>query len=106
MLTELLVDSAPADPPQPGWIELLPAVPDFLPSGRLRGIRTGTGAIVLDLHWDLTAGQAEVILVARTTREIALSCRQRGRQRVTLPAKRPVRVSFEWPDDPATAATR
>ena len=101
VLTELLVDSAPPGPAQPGWIELLPAVPDYLPSGRLCGVRTLTGALVADLRWDLTAGRAEVVLVARTTREIALACRQRDRQRVTLPATRPVRVSFEWPVSPA-----
>jgi hypothetical protein len=104
VLTELLVDSAPAGPGQPGWIELLPAVPDWLPSGRLRGIRTLTGALVADLHWDLAAGRAEVVLVARTTKEIALACRQRDRQQITLPAERPVQISFEWPGDPT--ATR
>jgi hypothetical protein len=101
VLTELLVDSAPAGQDQPGWIELLPAVPDFLPSGRLRGIRTRAGVLVADLHWDLTAGRAEVVLVARAPREIALACRQHDRQRVTLPATQPVPVSFEWPADPA-----
>ena len=101
VLTELLVDSAPSGPGQPGWIELLPAVPDYLPSGRLRGIRTLTGALVVDLRWDLTAGRAEVVLVSHTTRDIALACRQRDQQRVTLPATRPVRVSFEWPGRPA-----
>ncbi|MGD0704095.1 MAG: glycoside hydrolase N-terminal domain-containing protein [Trebonia sp.] len=101
VLTELLVDSAPAGPAQPGWIELLPAVPDFLPSGRLRGIRTRTGVLVADLHWDLAAGRAEVVLVAHAPREIALACRQHDRQRVTLPATQPVPVSFEWPADPA-----
>jgi alpha-L-fucosidase 2 len=101
VLTELLVDSAPSGQDQPGWIEVLPAVPDYLPSGRLHGIRTLTGALVADLRWDLAAGRAEVVLVSHTTRDIVLACRQRDQQRVTLPATRPVRVSFEWPGSPA-----
>jgi hypothetical protein len=106
VLAELLVDSAPAGQAGPGWIELLPAVPGFLPRGRLRGARTRTGVCVADLRWDLTAGQAEVLLVARTAREIALSCRQRDRRLVTVRANRPVHVSFAWPDDPANHSAR
>ena len=47
------------------------------------------GAAFADLRWDLAAGRAEAILVAQTTREIAVACRQRDRQRLTLPATRP-----------------
>jgi alpha-L-fucosidase 2 len=102
VLTELLVDSAPAGQGRPGWIELLPAVPDFLPSGRLRGARTRTGVRVADLCWDLTVGQAAVVLIADTARELALSCRQRDQRLVTVPAAQPVQVSFTWPGEPTS----
>lgn len=96
LLAELLVDSAAPVAGRPGWIELLPAVPDYLPSGRLRGVRTLTGVLVTDLRWDLDGGQAHVTLVSRADQEIDLSCRELGRQRVFLPAARPFRASYEW----------
>jgi alpha-L-fucosidase 2 len=95
VLTELLVDSVPASDGGPCRIELLPAVPDFLPAGRLRGARTLAGVRVAELRWDAVAGQAEAVLLSVTDREADVSCRGSvpGR-RVTLPAGIPVRLTW------------
>ena len=103
VLIEMLVDSCPPARGRPGWVELLPAVPDFLPAGKLRGVRTLTGARV-DLSWNLTAGQdgqdgqggqvgrAEAVLMCPDRLEIDVRFRQGSCRRVTLPAGQPVRV--------------
>ena len=96
VLTEMLVDSVPADESGPGRIELLPAVPDFLPTGRLRGARTLAGVRVAELRWDAVAGQAEAVLLSAADREADVSCRGSApRRRVTLPAGTPVRMTWE-----------
>ena len=95
VLAELLVDSVPADGAGPGRIELLPAVPAFMPSGRLRGIRTLTGVRVAELRWD-AAGEAEAVLEAVADREVDVSCRGPARcRRVRLAAGTPMRMTWE-----------
>jgi hypothetical protein len=95
VLTEMLVDSIPPGESGPGRIELLPAVPDFLPSGRLTGARTLLGVRVAELRWDTVAGQAEAVLLACVDREADVSCRRRAPcQRVRLPAGTPVRLAW------------
>ena len=44
LLAEMLVDSVPGGEAGAGRVELLPALPAFLPRGRVRGLRTLTGA--------------------------------------------------------------
>lgn len=85
VLAELLVDSVP------GRIELLPAVPDCLPAGRLRGVATLAGVIVADLRWD-AAGGAEAVLVSAAPRQVDVGFRRAPARRVRLPAGQPVRV--------------
>jgi alpha-L-fucosidase 2 len=102
LLTELLVDSVPAGEAGPGRIELLPARPGFLPSGRLHGVRTLTGVRVADLRWDAATGRAEAVLLSAVARQVEVSCRPPSparrasppspARRVTLPAGMPVRL--------------
>ncbi|HTU74809.1 MAG TPA: glycoside hydrolase N-terminal domain-containing protein [Trebonia sp.] len=105
VLAELLVDSAPAGEAGPGWIELLPAVPDFLPRGRLSGARTLLGVRVSELRWDTVAGRAEAELLSAIDQEADISCRGHAqRQRVWLPAGTPVRLA--WRTDVAAISGR
>jgi alpha-L-fucosidase 2 len=95
ILAEMLVDSAPADDAGPGWIELLPAVPDFLPRGRLSGVRTLLGVRVTELSWDTVTGRAEAELLSAVDREADVSCRRHGPpRRVRLPGGTPVRLAW------------
>jgi hypothetical protein len=86
VLTEMLVDSVP------GRIELLPAVPDCLPAGRLRGARTLAGVLVADLRWDAATGEAEAVLVSSASRQADVAFWHAPARRVTLPAGKPVRI--------------
>ena len=91
VLIEMLVGSqAPPGPGRPGRVELLPARPDFLPAGRLRGVRTLTGVLVADLRWDAAA--ADTVLVSRVTRQIEVRFGPEPWRMVTLPAGRPIRI--------------
>jgi alpha-L-fucosidase 2 len=95
VLTEMLADSVPADETGPGRIELLPAVPDFLPTGRLSGVRTLLGVRVAELRWDTVAGHAEAVLLSAVDTEADVSCRRQfTRRRVRLPAGTPVRLGW------------
>ncbi len=85
VLAEMLVDSVP------GRIELLPAVPDYLPSGRVRGLRTVAGVIVADLRWD-AAGDAEAVLLSAARRQVSVRFWQAPARCVALPAGQPVPV--------------
>lgn len=85
VLAEMLVDSVP------GRIELLPAVPDYLPSGRLRWARTLSGAVVADLRWD-ASGHAEAVLVSAADQQVDVGFWQGPARCVALPAGQPVRV--------------
>jgi alpha-L-fucosidase 2 len=105
VLIEMLVDSVPGTvargrlgrpgrPGRPGRVELLPAVPDFLPAGRLRGGRTLAGVLVADLRWNTEAGDAEAVLISRAGQQVDVGCWQAPAQRVTLPAGQPVRMTW------------
>ncbi len=109
VLTEMLVDSVPARDGRPARVELLPAVPGFLPAGRLRGARTLAG-VGLDLTWDLAARKCQAELCSRAGQQIELAWRaaarcqadagRAGRLRpgvwsLELPAEVPVRVRME-----------
>jgi hypothetical protein len=96
VLAEMLVDSVPGGETCPSRIELLPAVPAFLPSGRLRGIRTLAGVRVAELRWDTATREAEAVLVSATGCEADISCwGSAPRRRVTLPPGTPVWMSWE-----------
>ena len=96
VLAEMLVDSAPGlDETCPSriglrCIDLLPAVPAFLPSGRLRGARTLAGVRVVSLRWDAATGEAEAVLKSARECAVEISCwGSAARRRVTLPAGTP-----------------
>ena len=97
LLAEMLVDSVPPDETGPGRIELLPALPGFLPAGRLAGARTLLGVRVVELRWDTAAGHAEAVLLSAVDCVADVSCRRQARW-VRLPARRPVRLAWELSD--------
>ncbi len=74
LLLEMLVDSVPPRAGRPARVELLPALPAFLPAGRLRGARTLAG-VAVDLTWDLPAGLVKAALRSRIRQQIELICR-------------------------------
>jgi hypothetical protein len=96
LLAEMLVDSVPSGEAGSGRVELLPALPAFLPRGRVRGLRTLTGARVASLRWDAAAGTAEAVLVSAAGGEIDVSCWGSGQVRsIRLPGNEPVWLSWE-----------
>jgi alpha-L-fucosidase 2 len=96
LLAEMLVDSVPAGKTSPGRVELLPAVPEFLPRGLVRGLRTLTGARLVSLRWDAADGTAEAVLESAAGGEVEVSCWGSDRsRRVLLPAGDQVRLSWE-----------
>jgi hypothetical protein len=90
VLGELLVDSVP------GRIELLPAVPGYLMSGRLRGVRTLTGVTVADLRWDAVGGDAEAVLVSPAGQRVDVVFGRNPARCVTMPAGKPVRMRVRF----------
>ncbi len=68
LLIEALVDA------EPGRVELLPAVPDSMPAGQLRGARTVAGITVTDLRWDTSTRLVEVVLQSDVTRSVVVVC--------------------------------
>jgi alpha-L-fucosidase 2 len=118
LLTELLADSVPARPGRLARLVLLPAVPGFLPAGRLRGARTLVPGR-LDLAWDLRAGTAVAELTAPVSQPVELTCpaaavgagaqctasvpaRQvrPGIWRLDLTASQPARIALDWAPAP------
>jgi alpha-L-fucosidase 2 len=93
VLIEMLVDSVPPARDTLARIDLLPAVPDFLPAGRLRGARTLAGVLVADMRWNTARGDAEAVLVSRACQQADIGFCQAPARRVTLPAGQPVRIT-------------
>ena len=120
LLAELLADSIPARPGRLARLVLLPAVPGFLPAGRLRGARTLLPARI-DLAWDLRAGTATAGLTCPVTQSIELTCPaaaehagarctasgparplRPGAWRLELTAARPAEITIDWPPTPGS----
>jgi len=96
LLAEMLVDSVPGGEAGHGRVELLPALPAFLPRGLVRGLRTLTGARVASLRWDAAAGTAEAVLVSAAGGEVDVGCWGSGHVRsVRLRGTEPVRLGWE-----------
>ena len=96
LLAEMLVDSVPGGEAGAGRVELLPALPAFLPRGRVCGLRTLTGARVASLRWDAAAGTAEAVLVSAAGCEVDVSCWGSGQVRsVRLRGTEPMRLNWE-----------
>jgi hypothetical protein len=102
----------PARPGRLARLVLLPAVPSFLPAGRLRGARTLLPGR-LDLTWDLHAGTATADLTTPVSQPVELTCPAAGPgARCTAPvptrplrpgvwqldltAAEPVQISLTW----------
>ncbi len=110
ILMEMLIGSAAprAEPQAAGRVELLPAVPAFMPAGQLRGVRT-LAQVTVELSWDLAAGRVAAVLRSAAEQRIdvvcagAVSCHadvvvarlRPGAWRVTLPAGGAVRIDLE-----------
>ena len=73
ILTEMLIDSVPPRGGRPGRVELLPAVPSFLPTGQLRGVRTLT-QVDLDVAWNLADGVVTARLRSHRAQPIEMAC--------------------------------
>jgi len=116
LLTELLADSVPARPGRLARLVLLPAVPGFLPAGRLCGARTLFPGR-LDLAWDLHAGSATAGLTTPVSQAVELTCpaaglrarctasvpthlQRPGTWRLDLTAADPVHISLTWTPAP------
>jgi alpha-L-fucosidase 2 len=96
LLAELLVGSAPPDAGRPGLVELLPAVPDWLPQGTVTGIRTLAG-VTTCLAWDLRAGQATATLRSRSSQQVWLACHRAASCEAVIPGAAPVQVAAAAP---------
>lgn len=79
MLTESLLYS------RPGILDILPALPDQLPKGTIKGVRGRNRIRVESLAWDTEARTATVVLTSDITQDITLICR-RGMTSVTTSA--------------------
>jgi alpha-L-fucosidase 2 len=119
LLAELVADSIPARPGRLARLVLLPAVPGFLPAGRLRGARTLLPGR-LDLSWDLRAGTAAAELTSPVGQPVELTCPAaaagarctasvpvRGlvprTWRLHLTAGRPAEIALDWTPAPEPA---
>jgi alpha-L-fucosidase 2 len=93
VLIEMLVDSVPPACGSPARIDLLPAVPGFLPAGRLCGAQTLAGVLVADLRWSTARGDAEAVLISRSWQQADVGFCPAPVRRVTLPAGQPVLIT-------------
>jgi hypothetical protein len=76
LIMEMLVYS------RPGVIELLPAIPESLQQGDLKGVVTRTEATIDDMTWDLDRSTVDVTIHSRVNQTVQLIIRQ-GIQSVT-----------------------
>ncbi|MEW6751406.1 MAG: glycoside hydrolase N-terminal domain-containing protein [Candidatus Latescibacterota bacterium] len=81
---------------RPGFIKLLPAVPDRWECGCLRGASC-RGGIRLDLEWDLPARHLAATLISRETQEVVVRL-PRGAEITPLPGASPLEPSGLAPD--------
>jgi hypothetical protein len=84
LLIELLVHT------RPGVVELLPALPDELGRGAIRGVRGLGGVTVVELAWDLGTGAVRAVLRAHGPLGVTLISR---RGIATISAGAPVAAS-------------
>jgi hypothetical protein len=70
---------------RPGVIEVLPALPETLTKGSVKGLLARTFAKVDDLTWDMAAKTVEVTVTSRRTQDITLIARY-GIESVAAPA--------------------
>ncbi|MFE5791352.1 RICIN domain-containing protein [Streptomyces sp. NPDC056503] len=61
---------------RPGMLEILPALPEQLARGAIRGVRGRNRVLVESLTWDTTARTATVTLVSDVTQTLDFVCRR------------------------------
>ncbi|MFE2726138.1 RICIN domain-containing protein [Kitasatospora sp. NPDC059327] len=61
---------------RPGVLEILPALPDQLAKGSIKGVRGRNRVTVESLSWDTAARTATVVLVSDITQNITFVCRR------------------------------
>ncbi|WP_433513499.1 glycosyl hydrolase family 95 catalytic domain-containing protein [Nonomuraea sp. CA-143628] len=89
LVIELLVDS------RPGVVELLPAVPELLPKGTIRGVACRGRVVVEELTWG--EGAVRAVLRSPVDQRITLIHRASGhREEVELVAGEPHLVAIEY----------
>jgi alpha-L-fucosidase 2 len=70
VVAEAVVDT------RPGFLEVLPALPDQLQRGELTGVRGRNRVLVERVAWDLAAGTVSATLVSAVAQEMTLLCRR------------------------------
>jgi len=91
IMMEMLVDS------RPGHLELLPALPDELGKGRLKGLKCRNQVTVKEVAWDLKAGSVKAILASLKDQDIALVVRGGPARQVRLKAGAAVTIHEHLP---------
>ncbi|MEI8290103.1 MAG: glycoside hydrolase N-terminal domain-containing protein [Verrucomicrobiota bacterium] len=86
LLIRMLVDS------QPGWIDLLPAIPQDWPDGNIEGIRARGQVEVRQLTWD--AAKVKILLRSEISQTIEVRCAGNASKVVKLPKGEDVAVEF------------
>jgi hypothetical protein len=86
LLTRMLVDS------QPGWIELLPAIPKDWPDGKIAGVRARGQIEVRQLTWD--ANRVKAVLRSEIPQSVEMRCAGAPAKVIALPAGKEVNVQF------------
>ncbi|MFE4634958.1 glycoside hydrolase N-terminal domain-containing protein [Streptomyces sp. NPDC056773] len=61
---------------RPGLLEILPALPEQLARGTIRGVRGRNRVLVESLTWDTAARTATLVLVSDLTQDLDLVCRR------------------------------
>ncbi|GAA3756143.1 glycosyl hydrolase family 95 catalytic domain-containing protein [Salinactinospora qingdaonensis] len=72
ILLEALLHSTPATHERPARVFLLPAAPEWLSTGTLRGARTRNRITVVKLAWDLVQRRVWVVLCSAVDQEVEL----------------------------------
>ncbi|ALE05739.1 lectin [Arthrobacter sp. ERGS1:01] len=70
---------------RPGFLELLPALPEQLSKGTITGVRGRNRVLVESLTWDIAGQSAVATIVSDITQDITLACR-RGITSITAAA--------------------
>jgi hypothetical protein len=86
LLTRMLVDS------QPGWIELLPAIPKDWPDGKIAGVRARGQIEVRELAWD--ANRVKAVLRSDVSQTVQVRFPGHAGKEIKLIKDRDVAVEF------------
>ncbi|MEI8288688.1 MAG: glycoside hydrolase N-terminal domain-containing protein [Verrucomicrobiota bacterium] len=96
LLIRMLVDS------QPGWIELLPAIPPDWPDGTIEGVRVRGQIEVRQLAWD--AAKVKAVLRSEISQTIEVRFAGHANKMVKLPKGKEVTVEFSRTMQPMSIA--